>query len=108
MALRLIRADGLELALGRGLGEEVVHPGLGGDGRCGRGIVSRYHDGTYSHAPQVGELLGNALLDDVAKLYHTQDAVVLRHDERSRPFWATCCTASLHSSESPPIPAAER
>ena len=65
MALGLVLADGGQLRLGRGLGDEVVHAGLGRDGGGRHGVVARDHDGLDAHGAQVGEVLLDALLHDV-------------------------------------------
>ena len=82
MALMLERADLLELALGGGLGQEVVNAGLGGDCRGGERVVARHHDGLDAHLAQVGELLLNAGLDDVLEVHNAQHAAILGHDQR--------------------------
>ena len=46
---RLLAADQRQLVLGPGLGQEIVHPGLAGDGRRGQAVVARDHDGLDPH-----------------------------------------------------------
>ncbi len=80
-ALALVFADQGELGLRRGLGEEVVHPGLGGDGRGGEAVVAGDHDGLDTHAPQLREALLDAALDDVLELDHAQHAGAIGHHQ---------------------------
>ncbi len=65
-------ADERELVLRRGLGEEVVHPGLGGDGRCGEPVVAGDHHRADAHAAQLREALLDAALDDVLELHDAE------------------------------------
>ena len=48
-AARLVLADQLQLGLGRGLGQEVVHAGLGGDRGGGERVVAGDHHGADAH-----------------------------------------------------------
>ena len=85
MALTLELADLLELALGSGLGKEVVHTRLGRYGSCRKRVVPRHHDGLDAHAAQVGELLLHAGLDDVLKVDDAEDAAILGNYQRGAP-----------------------
>ena len=75
-------ADQLELGLGRGLGEEVVDAGLGGDGRRGEAVVAGDHHGLDAHAAQLGEALLDAALDDVLQLDDAEHARAVGHHQR--------------------------
>ena len=57
LAAGLLLADERELVLGRGLGEEVVHAGLGGDGRGGERVVAGDHHGADAHRAELVEAL---------------------------------------------------
>ena len=60
--------DQRELVLGRGLGEEVVHPGLVGDRLGGQRVVAGDHHGADAHPAHLVEALAHALLDDVLEV----------------------------------------
>ena len=78
----LVLADQLQLGLRRGLGEEVVDAGLGGDRRGGEPVVAGDHDRLDAHAAQLGEALLDAALDDVLQL------------DRRRARWLPSATTS--------------
>ena len=82
LPLRLLVADQLELVLGRRLREEVVDPGLGGDGGRGQRVVAGDHHGADAHLPQLGEALADAALDDVLQVDDAEQAAVLGDGER--------------------------
>ena len=54
-AVRLVLADQCQLRFGRGLGQEVVDAGLGGDRRGGQAVVAGDHHRLDAHAPQLHE-----------------------------------------------------
>ena len=62
----------LSLASGVACGQEVVHAGLGGDGRGGQRVVAGDHHGLDAHLAQLGEALLDAALDDVLEVDHAQ------------------------------------
>ena len=49
----LLLPDEPQLVFGRGLREEVVHAGLGGNGRRRQRVVARDHDRADAHRPQL-------------------------------------------------------
>ena len=81
-ALGLMLSDQRKLGFWRGLGEEVVHPGLGRNGRGSEPIVSGDHDGADAHPAQLGKAGANAALDDVLQRDHPQQAIALRNRQR--------------------------
>ena len=82
MTIGLLGADAAQLVLGRGLGHEVIHASLGGDGGGGHGIVARDHDGADAHFTQLGKALLDAAFDDVLEFHNTEHAAALANDER--------------------------
>ena len=82
LAALLLLADARELVLGLGLGDEVVHARLGGDGGGGERIVAGDHHGADAHRAELLEPLLDAALDDVLEQDDAEDALVLGHDER--------------------------
>ena len=70
------------LSSGRGLGEEVVDAGLRRDGRRRRRVVAGDHDGADAHAPQLGEALADAALDDVLEMDDAEQLAIARHRQR--------------------------
>ena len=80
--LGLVVADQLELGLGRRLGQEVVDAGLGGDGGGGQRVVAGDHHGLDAHAPQLGEALLDAALDDVLELDDAEHSRAVGDDQR--------------------------
>ena len=78
LALRLLAADQRELGFRRGLGEEIVHPGLGGDGGGGQRVVAGDHHRADAHAAQLGEPLADAALDDVLEVHDRRAAAARR------------------------------
>jgi hypothetical protein len=85
-AALLLLADQRHLVLGRGLGEEVVHPGLRGDRLRGQGVVAGDHDRADAHRAHLGEPLGHPGLDHVGQRDDAERAPhaphALRDDER--------------------------
>ena len=79
----LVLPDQLELGLRGGLGQEVVHPGLRGDGRGGQGVVAGDHDGPDAHLAQVHEALLEAALDDVLQV-DTPRTLAVPRDHQGR------------------------
>ena len=77
----LLLADAGELHLGRRLGEEIIHPGLGGDGGGGQGVVASDHDGADAHGAELGEALLDAALDDVLEKDDAERLGALGDDE---------------------------
>ncbi len=65
MTLGLFLANAGELHFRRGLREEIVDAGLGGDGGGGQRIVARDHHGADSHGAKLGESFLDAAFDDV-------------------------------------------
>ena len=59
----------LQLRFRRGLGHEVVHARLGGDGGGGQRVVAGDHHGADAHLAQVGEAFLDAALDHVLELH---------------------------------------
>ena len=80
--LGLVAANGRQLRLGGGLGDEVVQPRLGGDGRGRERVVAGDHDGLDAHGAQVGEVLADARLDDVLQMDDPEHLPVPGHHER--------------------------
>ncbi len=64
----LFLADQRELVFGRGLGEEVVDPGLLRDGGGGERVVARDHDRADAHRAETLEAVRDAALDNVFEL----------------------------------------
>ena len=66
--------------------QEVVDPGLGGDGGGGDGVVTRDHHRADAHHPKVAEALPDPALHDILEVDRTQDPDVsvlpLGHDQR--------------------------
>ena len=81
-ALGLFGPDQAQLVLGRRLGEEVVDPGLRGDGGGGHRVVAGDHHGAQAHAAQVGEPLLHARLDHVLEVDDADQHAVLGHRQR--------------------------
>ena len=102
-------ADQLELGLRRGLGQEVVDAGLGGDRGRGERVVAGDHDGPDAHAPELGEALPDAALDDVLEL---DDARAPRRRRRPRaawrPPWRSCPPTAARSAGKRAAEAARR
>ena len=69
---RLFAADIGELVLGRRLGEEIIHPGLGGDGGSGHRVVAGDHHRADAHGAQCGEAFADAGLDHVLQVDHAE------------------------------------
>ena len=82
LASRLFLADQLELVLGSRLGEEIVDPGLGGDGGGGQRVVSRDHHGADAHLAQLGETLADAALDDILEIDDAEQLAIAGHGQR--------------------------
>ena len=83
-AAGLLLLDEGHLVLGRGLGQEVVDPGLLGDGRRGQRVVAGDHHRADAHGPQLVEALAHARLHDVLELDDAEDPA------RRRPPPAAC------------------
>jgi hypothetical protein len=81
-ALGLLAADELHLALGCGLGEEVVDAGLGRDLGGGQPVVAGDHDGPDAHRAQPLEAGGHPLLDRVLEVDDAEHLAVARHGQR--------------------------
>ncbi len=82
LALGLLLANEPQLFLGRGLGQEIVDAGFGGDCRRGNGIVARDHDGANAHTPQFGKTLADAAFDDVLQMNDAEQFAILGDGER--------------------------
>ena len=82
LALGLLVADEPQLVLRRRLGEEVVDTGLRRDGGSRHRVVAGDHDGADAHAPQLGEALADAALDDVLEMDDAEQLAVARHRQR--------------------------
>ena len=86
---RLVLADQLELRFRSRFGQEIVHAGLGGDGRGRERVVTRDHDRADAHLAQLAEALPDAALDDVLQLNDAEHARALGdHQRRARPRFA--------------------
>ena len=72
----------MSLAFGRGLGQEIVHPGLGRDGGGRQRIVAGDHDGLDAHLAQLGKAFLDAAFDDILQVDHAQRLAVARHHQR--------------------------
>ena len=84
----LLVADELQLHLRRGLGQEVVDAGLGGDGGRGQRVVAGDHDGAQAHRPEPREALLDAALHDVLEVDDPEDARARRRRRAAcRPTW---------------------
>ncbi|MCY1411040.1 hypothetical protein D9M71_264220 [compost metagenome] len=75
-------ADQLELGLRGGFGEEVVDPGLGGDGGGGQRVVAGHHHGADAQLAQLGEALADARLDHVLQVDGAEQPAVGHHQQR--------------------------
>ena len=82
MAGRLFVADALQLLFRRGLGHEVVHARLGGDGGGGQRVVAGDHHGADAHLAQMREALLDAAFDHVLELHHAEDLAAFGDDQR--------------------------
>ena len=78
----LLRANAFQLHFRCGLSDEVVHAGLGGDGRGGQRVVASNHDCADAHFAQMREPFLDAALHHVLELDHAQHFGAVRHDER--------------------------
>ena len=87
-ALRLVFADQLELGFGRRFGEEIVDPGLGGDGGGGQAVVAGDHHRLDPHAAQLGEAFLDPALDDVFEFDDAEHALAV--DDHQRGAAAPC------------------
>ena len=92
VAAVLLGADPGHLVLGRGLGEEVVDAGLGGDRRSGERVVAGDHHRLDAHGSELVEALAHAGLDDVLEPDDPEDPRCRRPCSR-RPR-AACRPAS--------------
>ena len=79
---RLLGPQKTQLVFGRGLGEEVIDPGLGGNCRCRQRIISGDHDGLDAHRAEFLEPLGQAALDDVLEINDAQHFIAGGNHER--------------------------
>ena len=79
-ALGLLALDQRHLVFGLGLGQEIVDPGLAGDGGGRQRIVTGDHHGANSHGAKLVETLFHAALDDVGKRDGTEHEAVLANE----------------------------
>ena len=79
---RLVLANQFELGFRRGLGEEIIDAGLGGDRRGGERVVAGDHHRLDAHAAQLAEALLDAALDDVLELDDAEHAGAVAHHQR--------------------------
>ncbi len=70
----MFAADQRDLVLGGRLGQEVIDPGLVGDGLSGQRVVAGDHHGADAHLPHRVEPLPHALLDHVLEVDHPEGA----------------------------------
>ena len=84
---RLLLPDQGELVLGPRLGEEVVHPGLFRDRLRGETVVAGDHHRPDPHRPESRKAVFESPFNDVLEMDYSQDALLLRHDQR-RPAGA--------------------
>ena len=82
-AALLLLADAGQLVLGLGLGDEIVHAGLGGNGGGGEVVVAGDHDGANAHFAKLREAFLDAALDNVLEPDDAQHARVVGHHQRS-------------------------
>ncbi len=94
-AAGLLLLDQVHLVFGRGLRQEVVHAGFGGDGGGGQRVVAGDHDGADAHGAQLLEALAHAALDDVFQMHDAQRAVAIGHHQR-RAAGARDAVGDLH------------
>ena len=80
-AAGLLFFDQVHLVFGRGLGEEIVDAGFGGDGGGGQRVIAGDHDGADAHVAELLEALAHAALDDVFQVHDAQGAVAICHHE---------------------------
>ena len=73
--------DQLELGLGSGLGQEVIHTGFGGNGRGRQRVIAGNHDRLDAHLAQLGETFLDAALDDIFQVDHAQGFIVAHHHQ---------------------------
>ena len=100
-ALGLLLADQLELVLGRGLGEEIVDAGFGGDGGGGQRVVAGDHHRADAHAAQVGEALADAGLDDVLQVDDAEQLPVVARPPAACRRCGRCARRSASAAASP-------
>ncbi|MNQ95039.1 hypothetical protein D3C85_1105800 [compost metagenome] len=81
-AIGLLLADIGQLLLRGCLGDEVIHPGLGGDGGGGQRVVPGDHHGADPHVTQDLEAGLDAWLDDVLEVHHPQQLLVGADQQR--------------------------
>ena len=102
--LGLVVADHLELGLRRGLGQEVVDAGLGGDGGGGERVVAGDHHRLDAHLPQLAEPLLDPALDDVLQLDDAEHSAPSATTSGVPPALAMVSTATRTSGgTAPPI-----
>ena len=78
----LLAADVGELVLGRGLGEEIVHARLPGDGLGGERIVTGDHDRLDPHRAEPLEAIRQPTLDNVLEVDDAQRLLARGDDQR--------------------------
>ena len=78
MPRRLLLPDERQLVLRPGLRQEVIDPGLFGDGCGGKPVIARNHDGFYTHGPESLETVLQASFDDVFEVDDPQHPLVCR------------------------------
>src|SRR5208283_2664778 len=81
-AALLLLADAGQFVLGFGLGDVIVHTGLGGDGGGGEVVVAGDHDGADAHFAELGEALLDAAFDNVLELDEAEGFGTVGHEER--------------------------
>ena len=82
-AAGLLSLDEVEFVLRRGLREEVVHAGFGGNGGGGERVVAGDHDGADAHVAQLRDAFLHAALDDVFEVHDAERAIAIGDDQRS-------------------------
>src|ERR1700677_4847099 len=83
LAAVLFLADAGQFVFRRGLGDEIIHARLSGDGGGGEGIIARDHDGLDSHFSQLGKALLDSAFDNVLEADDAEGALAVAHHQRS-------------------------
>lgn len=80
MTLGLKITNHCQLSFRRCFRKEVIHTGLGSNGRSSNRIVAGDHNGLDAHFPQICEFLLHTLLDNILQIDNAENLVVLSHN----------------------------
>ena len=82
MTLGLKITNHCQLSFRRCFRKEVIHTGLGSNGRSSNRIVAGDHNGLDAHFPQICKFLLHTLLDNILQIDNAENLVVLSHNQR--------------------------